>query len=259
MPDIRLPKKEDFPEGLREHAVEKDGAFVLDVSPTAKVSEFRDNNIALKKKVEGLEPAVAALKEVVGEDLPGFKSELARLRDIDQQVKDKKLQGTNAINEAVEARITASKQAHEEAIRAAATKQAQTEQTARDWEGKFKRQVLRQTLTAAVVHPESGALVEALEDILGCGEADWRVGDDGTPVRMDGDTKVYGANAEPMSPKEWLADLLKRKPYFAKPSAGGGALGGRGGANGQRKFSQEALGKMNPVDRLAATRPSSRR
>lgn len=258
MPDLSYAKKDEIPEELREHAVEKDGAFVVSVAPMKRVTEFRDNNIALKQKLETVEPRLAVLQALVGEDPEKFKGELAEMRDIHQQVKDGKLKGSTAVKDEVDARLASAKSGYEDQLKAAGTKLIATEAKSTEWEAKFKRLALRQELTIAIMSKDSGALPEATPDILACAESDWKVQDDGTLVRMNGDVKVYGASGDPMSPKEWLAGLLKQKPYFAKESAGGGASGGRD-PNGLGGLSKEALNKLKPVEKMRLARQAARR
>lgn len=54
----RYDSLEDVPEDVRQYYVESDGAYELDVDgvvPKAKLDEFRDNNIRLKKELERME------------------------------------------------------------------------------------------------------------------------------------------------------------------------------------------------------------
>lgn len=253
MPDIVFKTLEEIPEGLREHAEAKDGTFVLDAAPGKKLKEFRTNNEALLKERDGLRNSLGIFTSKVGEDPEKLLVELTELRGIKQKVDDGKLSGTDKIEAQVATRVKGIEDGYKGQITARDEKLNLVEARNKDLALKWKRSVLRQEITAVALEGDSGANPAALTDILACAEGDFSIQDDGKLVRTDGDKVVYGADTvTPMSPKEWLAGLLKSKTYFQKPSTGGGAGGGRG--TGNFGMSDADFQKLPPADRLRIAR-----
>jgi hypothetical protein len=151
LPDIKWSKKEDIPEVLREHAVEKDGAFVVDVAPAVKVKEFRDNNVALLRERDELKSKLTPYTTAFGEDVVAATTRLSELQAIEQQVKDGTLKGTDAINRQVDERVKSERANFETAKKALETQLATLTQTASQWEGKYKGERLNQEVAAHVL------------------------------------------------------------------------------------------------------------
>lgn len=258
MPDIVFKTREEIPEGLREHAEEKEGAFVLDAAPGKKLKEFRDNNIAVVKERDTYKNKAAEYAAAFGEDIPKTTAELAELRTIKQKVDDNKLQGTDKIEATVAARAKVIEDGYKGQITEAQQKLANITAKNADLALKYKRSVLRQEITAVAMAGDSGANPEALTDILACAETDFAVNDDGKPVRMNGEAVVYGADGvTAMTPREWLAGLLKSKTYFQKPSVGGGASGGR--STGNFGMSDKDFQALPPAERMRLDREARAR
>lgn len=253
MPDIVFKTLEEIPEGLREHAEAKDGAFVVDAAPGKKLKEFRETNISVVKERDQHKNENAVWRSKVGEDPEKVVLELTELRSIKQKVDDGKLSGTDKIEAQVAGRVKAVEDGYKGQIAERDQKLTVVEARNADLALKWKRSVLRQEITAVALEGDSGANPAALTDILACAEADFAIQDNGQLVRTDGDKVVYGADTvTPMSPKEWLAGLLKQKTYFQKPSAGGGASGGRG--TGSFGMSDADFQKLPPADRMRIAR-----
>lgn len=257
--DVTYKTEADVPTDYRKHAVKKDdGSYVLSVTANGRVTEFRDNNIALKKEKDTWGAERTGFVSLIGEKPEEFKTELERLKALDQQVKDGEITGTAKIETTVQERMTAAKAGYEGQLRDAGQKLTASETAKAVLRQKYERLSLHTQLTAVILAAESGARPEALPDILAAAETQWKVQEDGSIVRMDGDTKIYGDNGDPMSPKEWLEKFLKSKNYFAKVSAGGGATGAAN-AVGLTGISQEALDKMSPTARIRMARSQQRR
>jgi hypothetical protein len=253
MPDIIFKTLEEIPEGLREHAESKDGAFVLDAVPGKKLKEFRDNNIAIVKERDTHKNENATWRSKVGEDPEKVVLELTELRGIKQKVEDGKLQGTDKIEAMVATRAKTIEDGYKTQIAERDQKLTVIQARNVDLALKWKRSVLRQEITAVALEGDSGANPAALTDILACAEGDFAIQDNGQLVRMNGEAVVYGADGvTAQSPKEWLAGLLKSKTYFQKPSTGGGASGGRG--TGNFGLSDADFQKLPPAERMAIAR-----
>lgn len=257
MPDITFTALDQIPEGLKEHAKQVDGKFVINVVPNAKLQEFRDNNIRFSQERDTYKTRAETLTAIVGEDVDKFKTELTDLRNIAQRVKDGQLKGSDAVTKEVDARLEAATSSLKTQLSEMGAKVATHESASKTWKDKYERQVLREHITAAVVAKESIANPAALGDIISRAEQVFRVKDDGI-VPMKGDTVIYGADgANPMTPKEWLTKLVETSPYFGKESSGGGA----GTQKGDAAFggmSKEAFMNLSPEERITRQRMATR-
>lgn len=253
MPKLTFKTKDEVPEGLRDHAKETDGGFVVGVVHES----FRDRNIALSQERDELKTKVDSLSKIVGDDVEGFSATLAGLREMEQHVKDGKLTKKEDIDRTVEARMQAKEAGHRDALKAAQDKANAEKARGDGFESKFKGMVVDQAIISAVTAADSGANPAALQDILNRARAVFQAKDDGTLVAKKGETVWYGADGEnSIQPKEWLAGLLKDAPYLGKESAGTGGAGGKGLK--VAGMSDEAFQKLSPEQRIAASRKASR-
>lgn len=256
MPDIFYDSQESIPEGLREHAVKgDDGKFKVAVAPAAKVTEFRDNNVALLQERDSLKAALEGYTSVVGDDLDGFKTNLAELREVHQQVKDGTLKGSTAIQAEVDTRVKSVREGFETQLQEAANKVKEASARGDKFEGLFKQSVRDQAITNAVVAQDSGANPQALPDLLARAATIFSVNDDGKLIPKKGETVIYGSDgATPMTPTEWLAKELETSPYLRKPSAGGGATGGTDKAEQYGGLSEKEFLALSPQRRMQMAR-----
>lgn len=245
---ITYSARADIPEDLAEFVKEVDGKFTVDVGPKAKIAEFRDNNIALKQERDALKSKLEVFSKL-GDDPTKLVDELKTLREVDQLVKDGKLKGSDAITAEVDKRLKEARESYEAQIRDLTNKVGASEQKAAQADQKWRGSVLDQRITNAVLAEDSNVNPATLPDILARARNIYTVTDDGKLVPKQGDAVVYGADGDPMQPKEWLTKVLTEAPYLGKSSAGGGADGGTGG----KEFgglSQEAFSKLSPEERI---------
>lgn len=253
MPDITFESEDKIPEGLKEFAKKsEDGTvFIVKVSPTAKVDEFRNKNVELSKERDTILAALNDARGLVGEDLEAFKAELTELRATSQQVKDGKLKGTGDVEAEVSRRVESMKKSFETQLSDKAKEAAEANKKVQVIDAKWRQTLIDRFVTDAVLDEKNGADPRALNDILKHSYTVFKVRQDETIVPMDGEAIVYGADgATPMTPSEWLAKLRESAPYFFKISNGGGATGG----GGPKKFgglSQEQFNKLPARERLA--------
>jgi len=258
MPDIKFTTKESIPEGLREHAKEADGGFVVSVVPKVKLDEFRDNNLTIARERDALKDKVAVYAELLGDDTGKARELVGTLKATHQQVADGKLKGSEAIEAEVNRRVAETKSHFEGQLAAAGTRLTEANARAADFERRFKLSTVDREITNAVLHPESGVNPAALPDILSRAYAFYTVQDDGRLVAKQGDNVIYGADGvTPMPPKEWLGKVLETAPYLGKQSAGGGASGGGGGKSALGGLSQTEFDKLPAVERLALARTAA--
>jgi hypothetical protein len=256
MPDIlKYKTKDEVPEGLRPHAEEKDGAVQVEVVPAKVHSEFRTNNIALLKERDDLKTKNTSYVQVFGEDIPKVSEELTELRKVKQQVDDGTLKTSDAVQKEVDKRAKSEQEGF------AATRKA-LEATAQGatalqkmWESRYKGVHLDQAVAAQVTAADSGFSPSALLDIQARAKSVWRVSDDGTLQAVDAaGTQVYSLKepGTPLGMKEWLQSIAASAPHFLKPSAGGGAPGGRG--NGAAGSQDPAFLALPPAERMKIAR-----
>lgn len=257
MPTITYESKDAIPEGLGDGAKEVDGKWAVDVVPKSKVDEFRDNNIKIAKERDALNELVNQVKKVAGDDLGELDNELARLRAVDQQVKDGTLKGSNAVTAEVEQRLKGAKEEYERQImtKAQEAKAAADERDA--YKSRFQRSVIDRQVTQAVLAADSYVNPEAMPDIMARAYALYEVDGDKLIAKRDG-AVVYGADgATPLQPKEWLSKLVEEAPYLARPSHGGGAAGdSKKGVPGG--MSKDDFAKLSPQDRIRLHRQQAR-
>ena len=254
MPKISFDTAEAIPAGLKEFATEENGKFVVDAVPAVKLTEFRDNNIAISRERDRLNGIVSRLAPVVGEDVDAFLANYLEISGIATQVKDGKLKGSDAIEAEILNRVASMKTGFERQLSDAAVAKTNAERLAQTYDQRYRRTVVDQAVTQAVIADVSGALPSALPDILGRAYQVFQVSDDGKLVAKDGDAIIYGSDGtSPMTPIEWVTGKLRETaPYFFKNSNGGGATGG--GTAGDARFggmNEADFRKLSPEKKLA--------
>lgn len=260
MPEITFKTLDEVPEDLRGDAKTVDGAFVVNVVSSKKLSEFRDNNVKAMKERDEWKGRFEKIAPVIGDDVDKFLQEIPELRKTAQLVADGKLKGSDAIEAAIQARIAnvqetfkATEKDLQNKITAHSTAEAQ-------WKGRYERAVLDQQITNAVIAQDSVANPSALPDILARAAQMFTVQENGTVIaKRDGEVVYGGDGVTPMTPKEWLTKLVAEAPYLGKSSAGGGAHGGNGGAAASYGMSEADFAKLPPQERIRLARQAAKK
>jgi hypothetical protein len=209
--------QDDAPEPLREHLVEKDGKWILDVEGYVTkdmLNEFRTNNRALNRDKEKLQKDYEALQTEHAEfqgkykdiDPDEYKSLKAAPTDIQKQITE------------VEARLA---KKYEGMF-------AERDAVAKANEMKFHHALISNEVAMAA--PKVGIHETALEDLQTRASRVFRV-TEGKVVPFQGEDPIY-SDREPsrfLSMEEWLGGLSKTYPHYFKSSSGGGANNGLGG------------------------------
>lgn len=249
MPSISYASKEEVPQGLQEFAQEGEGGqWTVKVVAEAKLDEFRQKNIQLSQQVETMGPVVARIKQLAGDDIDAFESDVAGLRDIAKRVEDGELKTNDQIEQAVADRIKAVKDGYEANEKAARDRAQSAEGKVLTLQQRLDQTEIRHGVTSVVIHPESGIRPEALPDILERAYKLFKI-EEGKVVPKNGEATIYGANgADPMTYTEWLAKLREEAPHYFKGNAGGGADGN--GKNKQGGFTQAEIAKLTPQQKL---------
>lgn len=95
---------------------------------------------------------------------------------------------------------------------------------------------------------KSGALPEALEDIVLRASMIWRLDDDGEPVARNGDEVILGKDGKtPLSPKEWAESLREAAPHLWPRATGTNAPGSNG--TGRHGAASKKASDMTPSEK----------
>lgn len=258
MPNIYYDTLESVPDEFKAIAKETDGKMAINVVPKTTVDEFRDKNIALNKSHDELTGRVKTLSDIVGEDPEAFAKNLEEYRTTFQRVKDGELKESRAIEEATVKRTDEMRKEHDQRVQGLTKEIAARKTQFDELDTRYKRGQVASAIKDACVDAASGVEPKAIEDIISHAYGTWRVTDDGKIVPYESkDQIMYGTDGiSPMAPKEWLQKMKETKPFFFKPTQGGGS----GGDNTTRKIhgvDHAALAKMTPQQRLefANSRP----
>lgn len=257
MPIIPFANIDAVPTGLKEFAkTDDDGKVTVNVVPSVKLDEFREKNISLSQQLETSGPILARIKEIAGDDLDAFTTDLNGLRDIAKRVNDGELKTNDQIEQAVADRIKAVKDGYEENAKALRTQVNELTGKAETLQQRLIRTQIDKDVTQVVISPESGVRPEALHDVLTRAYTLFKV-EEGRLVPKNGEAIIYGANgADPMTISEWIVKLRDQAPHYFKGNNGGGASGGKDGKIGG--FTAEQIAKMSPEQKLAIANSQAR-
>ena len=254
MPEIFFDSLDAVPADFRDIAKTGEGGKIsINVVAKTKLDEFRDTNIAVSAERDKLKTTVEKLSAIVGEDADAFSTELEGLRATAQQVADGKLKGNDSIEKEVANRVASMKTDYENRLQAQGKETKAWQEKAESAEGKFRRSVVAQAVTNAVVAEGSGADPKALPDILERAYKVFHVEDNGALVPKEGEATIYGGDGTtPQTPSEWLGKLKESAPYFFKRSTGADAGGNGKGLPGG--ISQADFDKLSGAEKLALAR-----
>ncbi len=225
-------------EPLREFYAEKDGKFVLQaegLTPTARVNEFRDNNLALKRQIDEL------TSRYDGVDPDKFRE----LSEREQKQRDRKLIDAGKVDELVAERVAAMKADADKQI---GTRDASLAALTKQLESVLVDNAIRDHAAKASVRPT------AIEDALLRAKQVFRL-QDGKAVPMEGDKPIYGKDGEPMTMGEWFGGLSERAPHLFETSAGTGATGSTwAAATGSKSMTRAQFEALGPTERMTAAK-----
>ncbi len=213
-----------IPEAHRDLYKETDGKWHLQVEGMVakeKVTEFRDNNVALAKENKTLKASV----EAYGAITPDQAKELWEKKEA---IESGKAPNKEAIDKAVAARVEELNTAHK--------KQVDELMTSRD---SMAVQLEELTITDAVVNAgtKHGLKASAKLDITMRARQIFKL-KDGKPVALqpDGETPIYGKDGvTALTIDEWAEKQREEAPHLFGESKGSGAPGG--GSGGTTKTS----------------------
>lgn len=252
MPILSFDTLDGVPEGLREFAKtdEQSGKVKVNVVAASKIDEFRDNNIKISKERDDLLTALKPYRDLVGEDIDAFRTDLDDARMTRERVKAGELKESRAVEEAVAKRTEEMRKNYEDQLKAQGREMAAWKTKSESSDGLYRQTLVKQAIKDAAI---ANADVDnrALDDIVSRGMSIFKCDDHGRVQPFNGDAPIYGADGvSPMTTHEWVGKLKETAPYFFKASQGGGASGSseKGGHNGKTRAD---LMKMSPRERLA--------
>lgn len=242
MPKFAFDTVDVIPEELRASAVkDENDKYVLDLSPTSKVKEFRDTNNNLKSQVENLTSFRQTVAQIAGAENPDefdvekFREDFTGLRDIKGQVEAGKLIADSSLDTAVEERTKEMRGGYEKQKNEMSRKIDDEKKRGDSLQGRLHSYVVESEITRAVMAGDSDVRGDALPDILNRARSTFKVDPESlnvTPFDKDGQP-LYGEDpTKTMSTKEWLGHQIKDSPYLSKSSKGGDSPGGGNGGGG---------------------------
>ena len=196
--------------------------YLLDVEGKGsklRLDEFRGNNIRLAKEKEELEAKLASLE---GVDVEEYK----RLKQEQEDLKDKKLLDEGKVDELIEQRTERMRAAHDAQV----AKLNEALETARSSEAKAKEK-LSEVLIDARVSEAITALGNvqqgAMADIQSRARNTWKLDEEGNPVAFDaaGNPRFGKDGKAPLTFGEWGEELLESAPFLFQGSTGAGGKG----------------------------------
>jgi hypothetical protein len=254
MPILTYESTDAVPEALREIAVEKDGKIVVDVSPTAKLSEFRDNNIKISQERDRFASVFAKLSGETGLSLDKVDEFLGSFKDLaatKKLVDDGKLVADSSLEEALAARTSQMKSDLEGQARAEREARLNAERERDQLRVQLESNFIDGEVMKAATNQRAGVRPDAIAAVQREARDFFRV-EEGRLIARDANKQIiYGSDgATPITPLEWIKTHLSEKaPYLFLASQGGGSNGG--GVGG---MSQADILKLDPVQRMALAR-----
>lgn len=177
------------------------------------------------------------MKRFDGIDPDAVRNILQRFADDEEA----KLIASGKLDEVLNKRTERMKQSYDKEL-ATVRKEAEADkQTAT----KYKRSVLENGIRAEAA--AAGIYPHAIDDALLRAGASFLLDDEGSPVAAEG---LYGKDGQPLTLKEWFAEMKDKAPHWWPATANGGGAPHSGGKGGQPKGN---IGG-DKADRLAAIR-----
>lgn len=230
-------KFEDIPSALQDfYEKQEDGSGIfggLDGETKRKIKEFRENNLAGKRKIEELEGALEELKDV---DVTEY-SKLRELKEKLEKNEEMKLIADGKLDEVFKRRTERMRDENAKALKAkddALQKALGENVTLRNKVGRSEiRSGVELALTEAKIKVRDGAM----DDVLSRAHGIFEVNSEGgiVPMEMGADgkrTTKYGPDSDPYNYENFVADLTKSGGHLIEGGGGGGAGGGGEGGDG---------------------------
>ncbi|MDH5559417.1 MAG: hypothetical protein OEY59_01020 [Deltaproteobacteria bacterium] len=234
-----LTTLDNLPEDLKGHYKEEDGVFYLQVEDDPsreKISEFRQNNIELLKKIKDMEEHYGGIEP----------EEHQRMKQRLEEIK----QGTLLSMEDAQKMV----QGETERLKQESELENQILRQSLD-QFRYQNESLEKDLARRVIDQEVGRALgrigrlkpEVLGDVLDLGRGVFKLVN-GRPVPLDEKEEVIidPATSKPLSFERWALDLLREKPFLFEGSSGSGSSG----AIDFSGFNAQSLGSFSELEGL---------
>lgn len=262
--NIPFAQLSDIPEGLRDHAVEKDGTYTVSVEFAGVVKEFRNNNVEISKERDGLKTVLSKYEQATGVTmealdegkLDDFVSTFSQLKETKQRVDDGKLVEETSLEEASASRVAEVHTGYRAQLADSAKERDAHKARADAAEKRANSMVLENAVRIAAGDADVGMLENAVQMILPQAHSIFRVGEKGdiTPKDADG-TVIYGGDGmSPMSIKEWLLKQRETNDFLFKGAKGSGSSGSNSTDSGKVSFEQMQKQGIRPEERMRMAR-----
>jgi len=241
-----------LPDALKEHYVERDGAFVLDADGLEDAGSLRSALEKERKERAAAQRQHRELLDKIGDmDPEQARAAVKKLHELEE----KGLLDAGKVEEVIKARTDAMQKDHANQIAGFKKQVEERDAQISTLTKSFTDLTIKSDLTPLFL--KKGGRPEALEDaiarmtMLGVDGVRWAM-KDGAIVALAGDQIKYGKDPQkPMSFDEGLELLASKAPHLFQPSSGAGA-GGGSGAGGAGGFTISREDARNPQKYQAA-------
>ena len=231
----RLMEEEKGGEGGSAGDMSPDVKAMIDKAVSDAVSGLKSKNGELLGKLKEREDK---LKSFDGIEPDAVRNILRKFADEEEAA----LIAKGEIDTVLSKRTERMKSDYEKKLQAEADAKVRAESKA----AKLAERTLAGALRDAAI--KSGAIPEALEDIVLRASSLWRLNDEGDPVAMQGDEIVLGKDGKtPLTPKEWAESLREAAPHLWPRASGTNAPGSNGA--GKSSFANKKASEMTSAEK----------
>lgn len=214
-----------IPEGLSQYYTEQDGVWRLNVKgakTSEDVSRVQGSLTRVRNELKETKGKLAAYAELG--DFDDLTSRLDRIPELEAAAEGKL--DESGIEAIVKKRLDAAVNSATAPLNRKLTKLEALNQELTTTNSDLLSRDTRRTITDNVQSAlrEMKALPEAYDDALLLANQEFEVDDEGKTVTREG--SLFGAG---LDPKNWLTDLMPKRPHWFPGSVGGGARDSRGG------------------------------
>lgn len=247
----------EVPESLRDSAKEgEDGKFSVKVAPAEKITEFRENNVALSQERDELVGKISQYEQVTGVSLEAladgklndFAKALEALRDTKKKVDDGALVENTSLEEAAAQRVTDVTNSFKNQLSEQAKDRDAWKDKALAAEARANQMMVENAIRLAASDPDVAMLDKAVGLVLPDAFRTFRIEEGKLVPKKDG-AILYGSDGvNPLTVKEWLLKQREESDFLFKGSKGGGASGSDQKNSG--RLSAKELAEMTPQQRM---------
>lgn len=237
-----LKKLSDVDESLQQFyepvdANDEAAGYTLQLDKSAtktSISEFRTENLNLRKQVEGMDGKLEALSGLQGK----FEALTAKMGSAE----DKRNIEAGDIDAVVARQVAAATQAGETKYSALEGSFVQVQKERDALLGQVGQTRVRDAMLGAFTASKARMKDGAEVDLLSRAASVWSVDPETNGlVARNAQTKepLYGAEGKPLGMAEWATKTTENAPYFFESAQGGGSGGNRGEGKRQQLGSRE--------------------